>query len=255
MAKTRHQQQYDKAGKPYIGHPLRVMQNVQTNDEKIVAVLHDILEDTPTSISELIEMGFNHNIINAIVAVTKQDCENRFQAAQRTAKNHMACTVKLADLHDNMDLSRLSTIRAKDLERFKQYQKVETILFNAQMIHQHIAALALGTDYPEFEYQDLRTNYQYLLNAMFDQQHPLGGIHISSAQEWWILFEDVSAYFAYCQRRGFIPSGQVFLKSVLATDAEYFAGSFQTEADQQIFMEIFKTFNKFHFVGFKPNLH
>jgi len=65
--------QIDKAGQPYIHHPLRVMQNVQHPNAKIVAVLHDILEDTATSVTDLRSLGFDENIIHAVLAVTKQD--------------------------------------------------------------------------------------------------------------------------------------------------------------------------------------
>ncbi|MEG1726093.1 MAG: GTP pyrophosphokinase, partial [Anaerovoracaceae bacterium] len=117
----------DKAGQDYIQHPLRVMQNVQHPQAKICAVLHDILEDTLTTIDELKDLGFDQNVIDAIIAVTKINGENRFQAVQRTVKNPIACEVKLADLSDNMDLSRLPNISAKDLIRYKQYQKVQEI--------------------------------------------------------------------------------------------------------------------------------
>ena len=73
------------------------MQNAQHPDAKIVAVLHDILEDTATSETDLRSLGFDENIIHAVLAVTKKDGESRFQAVQRTVKNPIACEVKLAD--------------------------------------------------------------------------------------------------------------------------------------------------------------
>ena len=114
------------------------MHKVQDTDAKIVAVLHDVLEDTPTSAEDLLALGFSTNIVNAVLAVTKKDGENRFQAVQRTVKNPISCTVKLADLSDNMDLSRLATISVKDLARLRQYSKVKDILLSAQSIHKHI---------------------------------------------------------------------------------------------------------------------
>ena len=166
------------------------MQNVQHPNAKIVAVLHDILEDTATSVTDLRSLGFDENIIHAVLAVTKQDGESRFQAVQRTVKNPIACEVKLADLRDNMDLSRLPKISAKDLIRYKQYQKVQKILKEAYAIHQHINTLDLDSEYPEFEYGSMQFNFQYLLNVLFDQLHPMGGNQIGSPEEWWILFED-----------------------------------------------------------------
>lgn len=223
------------------------MQNAQHPNAKIAAVLHDILEDTPTSVSDLRSLGFDENIIHAVLAVTKQEGESRFQALQRTVKNAIACEVKLADLQDNMDLSRLAHISAKDLIRYKQYQKVQAILKEAYAIHQHIDSLGPGAEYPEFEYGSKQFNFQYLLNAVFDQFHPMGGNQIDSPQEWWILFEDVSAYFAYCKRKGFMPLEPNYLKLIQETDLAYLGGIFQTEADQQLFSQIFKTFMQFHF--------
>lgn len=247
MARERHEGQVDKAGQDYIQHPLRVMQNVKHPHAKICAVLHDILEDTITAVDELQDIGFAQPIIDAIVAVTKIKGENRFQAIQRTVKNPIACEVKLADLNDNMDLSRLPHISTKDLIRYKQYQKVRDILKRAYAIHQHIQALNLDAGYPAFEYGNMGFNFQYLLNALFDQLHPMGGHQIDSAQEWWILFEDASEYFAYCKRKNLVPSLKHFIKLFNATDREFLGGSFQTIEDQAVLTDIYDHMVNHHF--------
>ena len=223
------------------------MQNAQHPDAKIVAVLHDILEDTATSVTDLRLLGFYENIIHVVLAVTKQDGESRFQAVQRTVKNPIACEVKLADLRDNMDLSRLPKISAKDLIRYKQYQKVQEILKEAYAIHQHVNSLDLDAEYPKFEYGSMRFNFQYLMNARFDQLHPLGGNQIDSPQEWWILFEDASEYFAYCKRKKLRPSPKHFIQLFNTTDRDFFGSSFQTLADQDFLMEIYNNVLGHHF--------
>ena len=223
------------------------MQNAQHPDAKIVAVLHDILEDTATSVTDLRSLGFDENIIHAVLAVTKQDGESRFQAVQRTVKNPIACEVKLADLRDNMDLSRLPKISAKDLIRYKQYQKVQKILKEAYAIHQHVNALGLDSEYPTFEYRSMCFNFQYLLNALFDHLHSMGGIQIGSPQEWWILFEDASKYFAYCKRKKLMPCPIHFFQLFNSTDRDFFGSSFQTLEDQNILMEIYNNFLCHHF--------
>lgn len=248
LATEWHSGQFDKAGQPYIQHPLRVMQNAQHPDAKIVAVLHDILEDTSTTVTDLRSQGFDENIIQAVLAVTKQDGESRFQAVQRTVKNAIACEVKLADLRDNMDLSRLKQITSKDLLRYKQYQKVQAILKEAFVIHQHIHALKLDYQYPAFEYQSMRFNFQYLLNALFDQLHPMGGNQIGCPQEWWILFEDTSKYFAYCKRKKLKPFLTDYIELLNSTDDEFFGSSFQTAQDQDILMKIYSKFIQHHFI-------
>ncbi len=223
------------------------MQNAQHPDAKIAAVLHDILEDTATSVTDLRSLGFDENIIHAVLAVTKQDGESRFQAVQRTVKNPIACEVKLADLSDNMDLSRLPKISAKDLVRYKQYQKVQKILKEAYAIHQHINTLDLDSEYPEFEYSTTQFNFQYLLNALFDKLHPMGGNQIGSPQEWWILFEDASEYFACCKRKKLIPSPKHFIQLFNTTDRDFFDSSFQTLEDQDLLMEIYNNILGYHF--------
>ena len=130
LAAERHAGQVDKANAPYILHPLRVMLNVPDIEHKIVAVLHDILEDTTTTIDELYRLGFQTHLINAIIALSKQEGESRIQAAQRTVQNPIARVVKLADITDNMDLSRIQTPTMKDFERLKEYQQVRDILLS-----------------------------------------------------------------------------------------------------------------------------
>ncbi|MCU4366862.1 guanosine-3',5'-bis(diphosphate) 3'-pyrophosphohydrolase [Acinetobacter courvalinii] len=130
LAAERHAGQVDKADAPYILHPLRVMLNMPDIEHKIVAVLHDILEDTATTMDELYALGFPMHLIEAIVALTQQQGESRIQAVQRTVQNPIARIVKLADLTDNMDLSRIQSPTMKDFERLKQYQQVRDILLS-----------------------------------------------------------------------------------------------------------------------------
>lgn len=128
LAAKQHEGQVDKANAPYILHPLRVMLNVPTIEHKIVAVLHDILEDTETMIEDLYQFGFQEHIIDAIVALTKKQGETRLEAAQRARQNPIARVVKLADINDNMDLSRIQSPTVKDFERLKEYQQVRDLL-------------------------------------------------------------------------------------------------------------------------------
>lgn len=128
LAVKQHEGQVDKANAPYILHPLRVMLNTPTIEHKIVAVLHDILEDTETTIEDLYQFGFQEHIIDAIVALTKKQGETRLEAAQRARQNPIARVVKLADINDNMDLSRIQSPTVKDFERLKEYQQVRDLL-------------------------------------------------------------------------------------------------------------------------------
>lgn len=131
LAATKHAGQTDRSGAPYILHPLHVMQSVTQIDEKIVAVLHDVLEDTDITTNELYDMGFSEHIIHAIQALTKIEGEKRIDAARRTAKNKLATIVKLADVAHNMDMSRLKVVSRKDLVRLEEYKEVQKILLEA----------------------------------------------------------------------------------------------------------------------------
>ena len=132
FATMKHEGQVCKGGEPYILHPLAVMGKVRSIDAKIVAVGHDLLEDTDTTIDDLKAHGCSDEIIQAIVALTKLKGERRVDSAHRITNNRLACEVKLADVAHNMDLSRLPTITDKDLSRLEEYKMVQLILENAK---------------------------------------------------------------------------------------------------------------------------
>ena len=123
LAKQHHEGQTDKAGKPYIEHPLRVMNQVESEEEKIVAVLHDIVEDTDISLDDLRSEGFSEEVVSAVECLTKQDGENYDSYIERISFNSLAVKIKLADLEDNSDLTRLPEVTDKDLERIEKYDK------------------------------------------------------------------------------------------------------------------------------------
>ena len=128
IAAEAHAGQLDKAGQPYILHPLRVMLRVSTDDERIAAVLHDVVEDTSVTLEQLANEGFSNSVLSAVQALTKMPGENRIEAAVRAAGNPLARTVKLADNAENMDLSRISAPSERDLARLKEYEHVRAVL-------------------------------------------------------------------------------------------------------------------------------
>jgi (p)ppGpp synthase/HD superfamily hydrolase len=125
-----HYLQVDKAGQPYILHPLRVMFTVQTRVEQITAVLHDVVEDTDWTFERLAEEGFSSEIIEALRALTKYECELRTDAAKRAVVNPIARAVKIADVTDNMNLKRIPNPKKEDFNRMKEYEDVMKILLN-----------------------------------------------------------------------------------------------------------------------------
>jgi len=131
IAARAHAGQVDKAGAPYIFHPLRLMLAVSSEHERMAAVLHDVVEDTPLTFDDLAREGFPAEVVDAVRALTKHDGENRIDAAHRAAANPVARRVKLADVSDNMDLSRIPSPTEKDYARLREYEQVRAILLAA----------------------------------------------------------------------------------------------------------------------------
>ena len=124
IATEAHKGQFDKSGNDYIGHPLRVMEMGKTEEEKIVGVLHDVVEDTPWTFEMLEAEGFSPTIIAALKCVTKvSENENYDDFIERVKKNPLAVAVKINDLSDNMDIRRLPYLSDKDVKRLKKYLK------------------------------------------------------------------------------------------------------------------------------------
>ena len=124
IAATAHAGQTDKAGTPYILHPLRVMLRLTTEAERITAVLHDVVEDCEGwSFERLLGEGFSPEIVEALKSVSKVDGESYEDFVKRAAQNPIGRRVKFSDLHDNCDLSRISQPTAKDHERIARYRR------------------------------------------------------------------------------------------------------------------------------------
>ena len=124
IATQAHQGQFDKSGKDYIGHPLRVMEMGSTEEEKIAGVLHDVVEDSDWTFEALEAEGFSQEIIAALKCVTKlSENENYDDFIERVKKNPLAVAVKINDLTDNMDIRRLPYLSDKDIKRLKKYLK------------------------------------------------------------------------------------------------------------------------------------
>ena len=129
IAVQAHAGQVDKAGTQYILHPLRLMLKMRTTDERIVAVLHDVIEDTPWTLDQLAAEGFSPAILTALDRLTRKSDETYEAFILRAAADPFSAAVKLADLEDNSDTSRLPSVTDKDRERLAKYQRaIEQIL-------------------------------------------------------------------------------------------------------------------------------
>ncbi len=133
IAAQAHQGQIDKAGMPYLLHPLRLMLKQNSLEAMITAVLHDVVEDTDISLDQIAEAGFSPAVIDAIRLLT-YDKENPYlDYIKEIAGNSIARQVKLADLIDNMDLSRFPAPQMKDFLRLEKYKSAYQYLMQVEI--------------------------------------------------------------------------------------------------------------------------
>lgn len=123
-----HSGQIDKAGQPYILHPLRIMFKFRTEDEMIVAVMHDVIEDSNTTSNDLINFGFSTTIVKAINCLTRMKNESYDDFISNLSKNDLATRIKVEDIKDNLDLTRLDVVTDRDLQRVEKYHRALMLL-------------------------------------------------------------------------------------------------------------------------------
>ncbi|MBQ7691002.1 MAG: hypothetical protein IJT30_07435 [Muribaculaceae bacterium] len=123
LSSTHHLSQRDKGGERYFGHPVRVAERCDTDEQRIVALIHDLLEDTPVTARQLLDDGFPTHIVEALLAVTRRQGETYEQFIDRLATNPIARRVKIADLLDNMDVTRLPILTDDDCRRLQKYHR------------------------------------------------------------------------------------------------------------------------------------
>lgn len=130
IAEAAHAGTNDKGGNLYIAHPMRVMNAVDMEEEKIVAILHDVVEDTDWTLEKLRKEGFSETVLAAIDSVTnrKKQGETYDEFVKRAASNPIGRKVKLADLRDNSDISRIAKPTPEDYKRIEKYRNaIKTI--------------------------------------------------------------------------------------------------------------------------------
>ena len=123
IAVSAHKGQKDKAGKPYILHPLRLMFKMNSENEMIAAVLHDVVEDTDWTIEKLTAEGFNVDVISAVKLLTHEKKVPYKKYIEVIRTNKIALRVKIADLEDNMDIKRITHPKFRDYARIAEYLK------------------------------------------------------------------------------------------------------------------------------------
>jgi (p)ppGpp synthase/HD superfamily hydrolase len=126
IAAQKHCSQFDKGGMPYILHPLKVMHYLKTDDLELmaIAVLHDVVEDTPTTFKYLADMGISQRVLDGVRLLTKHPGETNEEYLDGIKTSKDAMLVKLADLRHNTDIRRLKGVTQKDAERLDKYVKM-----------------------------------------------------------------------------------------------------------------------------------
>ncbi len=130
IAVAAHAGQVDRGGQPYVLHPLRLMFNAGRAADRIVAVLHDVVEDTAVTLQDLRAAGFDETIVTAVAALTrrKDGGEDYLDYVRRAVQDPVARRVKRLDLMDNMDTRRLPHITEKDIARLNRYRRALEII-------------------------------------------------------------------------------------------------------------------------------
>ncbi len=123
LAVKEHRGQVDKAGQPYILHVIRVMLRLNSDVERIIGVLHDVIEDSGHTVDTLREMGYSDEVLNALDCLTKRKNETYEDFIERVRVSPLARRVKIADLEDNLDIRRLPRLGEQEFERLKKYHR------------------------------------------------------------------------------------------------------------------------------------
>ena len=123
-----HKEQVDKSGMPYVFHPFHLAEQMTDEETTVVALLHDVVEDTELTFEGLEKQGFGEEIISALKLLTHNDDTPYMDYVAKIKNNKIATAVKLADLKHNSDLSRLDTVDEKALKRKEKYEKAIKLL-------------------------------------------------------------------------------------------------------------------------------
>lgn len=123
IAYEKHKKQKDKSGVPYIFHPIHIAEQMDDEKSTIVALLHDVIEDTSTTFKEIENLDFDKEVIDALKYLTHDKSKNYFDYIRKISKNSLATKVKIADLKHNLDTTRLNKMFDKDKKRNEKYKK------------------------------------------------------------------------------------------------------------------------------------
>lgn len=134
-----HKDQVDKAGMPYVLHPLHIAEQMNDETRVVVALLHDVVEDSDMTFEKLSELGFPDIVIESLKLLTHEDGVDYFDYIKKIGTNPISTSVKLADLRHNSDLSRLDKVTSEDILRVEKYKKCIDYLTKIQSMQNNYA--------------------------------------------------------------------------------------------------------------------
>ena len=123
-----HREQLDKSGIPYVFHPFHLAEQMKDEKTTVVALLHDVVEDTDITLDDIRRMGFDDDVISAIAVMTHAEGVPYMEYVAQIKKNPIARIVKLADLRHNSDITRLDAVTPRDEKRLKKYAAAIALL-------------------------------------------------------------------------------------------------------------------------------
>lgn len=140
IAARAHASQTDKGGNAYILHPMRLMMRLRTDDQELmqIAILHDVIEDSDYTLDDFLNLDFSKRVVNALALLTHSKGDSYQEYIKKIGTNADATRVKLEDLKDNSDLSRLKGVTQKDFDRVIKYQKSYTYLKGVQKLMENL---------------------------------------------------------------------------------------------------------------------
>ena len=130
IASKAHKGQKDRGGSPYILHPINVANRCKSDRAKVVALLHDVVEDSNVTLKDLDDAGFPKDMVIAVSFLTKKSDETYESYITSISNNELATEVKIADLQENMDITRLKKLTDKDFQRLQKYHEAYKYLTN-----------------------------------------------------------------------------------------------------------------------------
>ncbi len=191
-----HKNQLDKSGMPYVYHPFHVAEQMESEEETTVALLHDVVEDSQYSIKDIEDMGFSEEVTDALKFLTHDKSVPYMDYVEKLRSNPIATAVKLADLRHNSDLSRVDSVELKDIERVQKYSEAIKLLSGKEPYVVNLRC----TCYSD-EYRSLRL---MIIDGCLNMDSEVYGEDHDSEKHYMFSKEETNKLFSLLSLKAFI---------------------------------------------------